>query len=169
MLRRLLPPRLNAFVDGILLTILLAFGTFVGYAFVSREPPVVVLGYRLASLTPNPLKKETFDYEAIFIRTRWCDTKVNRWFVDSAGRNVMISPIPYSMRTEGLFYQEAVMNRIELPIMLPSGPTEWCFRPEWKCNWTQSERFPPGPIIGQQKCLTFWVNNPEIPYAEFRR
>lgn len=172
MLRRWLPMKGNYFVDGMLLVIFAATGAFVGFAFVSREPPVQVLEYRLLSLTPNPLKGETFDYEAVFIRNRWCETKVNRWFVDSALSIVSIPALPYSMRTDGLFYAQSAVNRIkinELAPMLPSGPTEWCFRPEWKCNWTQSEYFPPGPILGSQQCMTFWVNNPERPYEEFRR
>lgn len=168
MLRRWLPVKVNYFVDGMLLIIFGLAGTFIGFAFVSRDPPVQVLEYRLQSLTPNPMKGETFDYEAVFIRNRWCETKVNRWFVDSNLRVVVVSPLPYSMRTDGLFYPQSTINRIEVPTSLPSGPTEWCFRPEWKCNWTQSEYFPPGPIVGLQRCITFWVNNPSKPYEEFR-
>jgi hypothetical protein len=168
MLRRWLPVRVNYFVDGVILVLLAGAGTFIGYAFSNREPPVTVLERRLLSLTPNPFLGETFDYETFFVRTKWCETKVNRWFVDSSGAVVSMAPLPYSMRTDGLFYPQSSKTSVEIPLTLQSGPTEWCFRPEWKCNWTQSEVFPPwpGPILGPQECLTFWVNNPQLPYPE---
>lgn len=169
MLRRWVTPKVNYFIDGVVLSIILAFGAFIGFAFVSRDRPVQVLKERqLLSLTPNPLRKETFDYATDFIRTKWCYTKVNRWFVNSNLQVVSVPPLPYSMRTDGLFYPQSSVTKVEIPISLPSGPTEWCFRPEWKCNWTQSEYFPPGPILGPQECITFWVNNPRIPYSEAR-
>jgi hypothetical protein len=168
MFRKWLSPPANLFVDGVLLALFMAAGTFIGYAFVSREPPVQVLDRQLRSLTPNPQKGETFDYATNFVRIKWCETKVNRWFVDSGGNIVNRDPLPYSMRTDGLFYPQSSVTKVEIPTTLPSGPTEWCFRPEWKCNWTQQEWMWPGPILGPQECITFWINNPELPYEPVR-
>jgi hypothetical protein len=149
-----------------MLVVFAGIGALIGYAFMDRDPPVQVLSERrLRSLTPNPLLNETLDYETDFIRTKWCQTKVNRWFINSEGKTVMVAPLPYSMRTDGLFYPQTSVTKINIPVNLPSGPTLWCFRPEWKCNSTQNEIFWPGPIIGNEECITFWVNNPDIPYA----
>lgn len=167
MFRRWLSPTKNAFADAIVLCFIGAVGTYIGYAFTSRDKPVEVIGRELLTLTPNPHLAETFDYATSFIRKEWCETKVNRWFVDSDGHNQPQPPIPYSMRTDGLFYPQTNVTHVEIPGYLPSGPTQWCFRPEWKCNWTQNEILPPGPIIGPEECITFWVNNPSKPMHEF--
>jgi hypothetical protein len=167
MFRKWIPLRYNYVADVLILSLLAVSGTFIGYAFVSREVPVQVLRRDLNSLVVNPYDvNDTFDYTTYFIRKRWCETKVNRWFVDSSGRIHYVAPLPYSMRTDGLFYPQESVTKVEVPITIQSGPTEWCFRPEWKCNWTQREWFPVGPILGQQECLTFWVDNPVLPYPE---
>lgn len=166
-LRKWLPARVNYFVDGFLLAVLFGFGAYVGHAFVSRDPPVKVLAYNILSFAPNPMRGEQFSYEVTFIRTKWCDTKVNRWFVDSKKRTVPQESVLFSMDTSGgLFHPQKTVTYVWLPITLMSGRTEWCFFAEWKCNWTQNDYFPPGPIIGDEKCLTFWVNNPGVPVED---
>ena len=162
MFRRFVKPSVSYVIDGLVLGMALVAGAMVGYAMLSREPPVQVLGRSLLSLTPHPL--EDFSYTTSFIRTRWCETQVNRWWVDSTGAIVPEPTLPYSMRTDGLFYQQEARTDARVPYGMPSGPTEWCFRPQWVCNATQQDWMWPGPIVGPQECMTLWVNNPDVPY-----
>lgn len=97
-----------------------------------------------------------FIYENHFTRTRYCNTRVDRWFVGSDKVIRRIDPLPSAMPTEGLNQRQVSEAKIQVPPQMPPGPSRSCFQSHWQC--TPVQRL--WPINGDVTCFDFTVEPP---------
>lgn len=98
-----------------------------------------------------------FVYENHFTRFKYCDTRVDRWFIGSDKVVRPIEPLPSSMPTEGLNQRQMSVAKIKVPLAMPPGLSKSCFQSHWSCTYFQELV----PIDGEPTCLDFTVTPPE--------
>lgn len=124
--------------------------------WIDRRVPVTVHQriIETASIQPG----EEFTYENVFTRNKYCETRVDRWFVGSDDIRREIDPLPAAMPTEGLNQRQRSTARIRVPRDMPPGASKSCFQSTWQCNPVQVL----WPLRGPETCIDFNVEMPPL-------
>lgn len=143
----------RAFDVAVLLFAMVGMGQL--FLWVDYRPPVKIL--RRDMQTPIVEAGGEFRYTNYFVRSKFCETTVRRWFVGADSVIRVIDPLPSAMPTEGLNLPQRSEARIMVPPDLPPGPTRSCFQSTWVCN--PIHRIV--PIRGPETCFPFIVAEPD--------
>lgn len=160
MLRRLgVSPKWARIIDAAFILPFAIIGVVQLGLWTDRSVPVQV-HFRVIQTISVPPGGE-FRYLNFFTRNRYCDTRVDRWFVGSDNVIRRIDPLPAAMPTEGLNRRQESQAKIKVPRDMPPGISKSCFQSEWQCNPLQQL----WPLRGPETCLEFLVKQSSAPQS----
>lgn len=160
MLRSLGITKRTAWIGFDILVLVLATVGIVQLAFwLDRAYPVEVHFRVIETISVAP--GEDFRYLNFFTRHKYCETRVDRWFVGADNVIRPIDPLPAAMPTEGLNQRQMSQAKIKVPRDMPPGISKSCFRSEWRCNPVQQV----WPLHGPETCITFLVKPHVAPVS----
>ncbi|MGU3493375.1 hypothetical protein ACLBXM_04965 [Xanthobacteraceae bacterium A53D] len=125
-------------------------GAYVGLSALDREPPVIVTDSRV--LTPQVQPGGSLKVEVEILRTRRCETKVDRIVFDSTGARFVLEPVEFTSAGGGRG-EERYANLIPIPRDAAPGPARYRSIATYRCNPLHR----PWPIVGEPREVAFEI------------
>ncbi|MGU3495947.1 hypothetical protein ACLBXM_18045 [Xanthobacteraceae bacterium A53D] len=127
-----------------------ALGAYIGTLIIDREPPVIVTSSQV--LTPQVAPGDALKVEVEILRTRRCETTVDRIVFDAAGARHVLEPVQFSSAGGGRG-EERYANLIPIPKDAAPGPARYRSIATYRCNPLHQ----PWPIVGEPREVAFEI------------